>query len=114
MEKSKIQAFTSGWLEIWKKGGKEPDERLYPRIRYDTRTVGSKRAFEAEQAGHLIAKMVRIPVVPVDFNNLFVRLEGKHRYDIVQVQEIQDTAPRCLQLSLEMPNISWAQQRGRG
>lgn len=113
MESTKIQTFNSGTLEIWEEGGSAP---LYGRIPFETRTVGSRRAYDAQQAGHQISKMVRIPVVPGDWNDRYVWiLDGsghRFRYSVGLCQEIMDTAPRCLQLTLELPNIGWAQNLG--
>ena len=43
-------------------------------------------------------------------NDCFVTILGQ-TYQVLQMQEIMDTCPRCLQLSLEQPNICWAAER---
>lgn len=111
MEPLKIQTFLDGCCDIL---GPDPDGRTVTRLEnipFQLRTVGSKRFFEAAQIGHTIQRVIRIPDVGMPLNDCFVSIRGQ-RYQILQSQEIMDSCPRCLQLSLEQPNICWAAEMG--
>lgn len=82
-------------------------------IAYDERVVGSRRSFDAMQAGHTIQRVIRVPLVPRDLNDCFVVEAGK-QYSILQAQKIMDTSPKCWQLTLEKPNIIWALEEAGG
>jgi len=86
-------------------------QKVFDGIPLEERTVGSRRSFDAMQAGHTIQKVVRIPDVGMDLNDCFVKIQGSF-YQILQAQKIFDTSPRCLQLTLEQPNILWAAEGG--
>ena len=88
-------------------GQRQPWRRDVP---YARKTVGSKRFFEAEMAGHTITKMIRIPVLAIPLNCCEVCIGG-FIHQVVQVQEIDDTFPHCLQLTLEQTGIAWAAQQ---
>lgn len=107
MEPLKIQTFLDGCCDIL---GPDPDGRTVTQLEnipFQLRTVGSKRFFEAVQIGHTIQRVIRIPDVGMPLNDCAVTIRGQ-RYQILQSQEIMDACPRCLQLSLEQPNICWA------
>ena len=74
--------------------------RIYP-------TSCVPRFFEAAQIGHTISRVIRIPDIGMALNDCQVSIRGK-TYQVLQMQEIMDSCPRCLQLSLEQPNICWA------
>lgn len=110
MEPTKIQTFLDGCCDIL---GPDSDGRTVTRlggVPFQLRTVGSKRFFEAVQIGHTIQRVIRIPDVGMALNDCFVTIRGQ-TYQILQAQEIMDSNPRCLQLSLEQPNICWAAER---
>lgn len=79
-------------------------------VPFARRTVGSKRFFEAEMAGHTVNQVIRVPELGVPLNNCEVRIGGQ-TYQIVQVQDIMDTFPRCQQLTLEQTGVAWAAQQ---
>lgn len=111
MVKKKIQTFLDGVCDIWRQDDAGQFVRIYSGIRYDNRVVGSKRNFEAMQAGHTIQKVIRIPLYGVPMNGCCVSIvRGQHheQYQILQAQGLDDTSPRCTQLTLEQPNILWA------
>lgn len=107
MEPIKKQTFLSDILDIYRIAESGLPERIYDGIPLDEQTVGYRRAFEAMQAGHTIQRVVRIPVVPDDLNGCFVTIRA-HQYQVLLAQLITDTTPKCLQLSLEQPDICWA------
>ena len=107
MEAAKIQTFLDGTCDLYAQ-----DENGLPRLvrrnlPYQLRTVGSKRFFEAVQIGHTISRVIRIPDIGMALNDCQVSIRGT-TFQVLQMQEIMDTCPRCLQLSLEQPNICWA------
>lgn len=113
MEPMKKQTFLSGVCDIYRTSDSGLPERIYDGIPLDERTVGSRRSFDAMQAGHSIQRVIRVPVVPADLNGCYVdTLQG--RYEILLAQRLFDTCPNCLQLTLEQVNICWAQERGDG
>lgn len=111
MEPLKIQVFLDNICDIYRLDESGLPQKVFDGIPLEERTVGSRRSFDAMQAGHTIQKVVRIPNVDMDLNNCFVEIQGDH-YQILQVQKIFDTSPRCLQLTLEQPNILWAAEGG--
>lgn len=76
-------------------------------VPYQRRTVGSKRFFEAEMAGHTVSVVIRIPDVGLPLQCCQIRI-GAATYQVVQAQEILDSCPRCWQLSLEQTGVAWA------
>lgn len=107
MEKIKIQTFLDGVCDIWKQGPDGQPTRIHRRLRFDNRVVGSKRNFEAMQTGHTISKVIRIPLRDFCGNGCHVTI-GRNQYQILQCQGLDDTSPKCTQLTLEQPNILWA------
>ncbi len=103
------QFFLSGQCDIIGSDCTEQNKAWRTGVPYELRTVGSKRYYEAEMAGHSVSKVIRVPELGIPLNNCCVEI-GVDTYQIVQVQEITDTNPRCLQLSLEQSNVAWAAQ----
>lgn len=110
MEPLKIQTFLDGCCDILGPDEDGREVKLFENIPFDLRTVGSKRFFEAAQIGHTISRVIRIPDVGRAVNDCSVNIRGA-TFQILQAQEIMDTCPRCLQLSLEQPNICWAAEQ---
>lgn len=100
MPLNKTQTFNDGILSIYSVG---EDDELMPiisGIRFGRRTVGSKRFFEAYEYQHRVDEVVRIPYTGAILAN-DVAVIGEAQYNILQVQKIFDTMPKCLQLTLE-------------
>lgn len=110
MEAAKIQTFLDGTCDVYAQDENGNTQLVRQHVPYQLRTVGSKRFFEAAQIGHTISLVIRIPNIGIALNNCQVSIRGQ-TYQILQPQEIMDTCPRCLQLSLELPNICWAAER---
>ena len=110
MEKIKIQTFLDGVCDIWQQGPDGQPTRIHKRLRFDNRVVGSKRNFEAMQTGHTISKVIRIPLRDFCGNGCHVTI-GRNQYQILQCQGLDDTSPKCTQLTLEQPDILWALNR---
>ncbi len=111
MEALKKQTFLDNICDIYRLDESGVPQKAFDGVPLEERTVGSRRSFDAMQAGHTIQKVVRIPDVGMDLNDCFVEIQ-RRRYQILQAQKIFDTSPRCLQLTLEQPNIRWAAEGG--
>lgn len=107
MEAAKIQTFLDGTCDVYAQGENADTLLVRQHVPYQLRTVGSKRFFEAAQIGHTISRVIRIPDIGMALNDCQVTIRGQ-TYQVLQTQEIMDSCPRCLQLSLEQPNICWA------
>lgn len=110
MEKIKIQTFLDGVCDIWQQSPDGQPTRIHKRLRFNNRVVGSKRNFEAMQVGHTISKVIRVPLRDFCGNGCHVVI-GQNQYEILQCQGLEDTSPKCTQLTLELPNILWALNR---
>ena len=110
MEPTKIQTFLDGTCDLYAQDENGKQKLVRENVPYQLRTVGSRRFFEAAQIGHTISRVIRIPDVGMALNDCFVTIRWQ-TYQVLQMQEIMDTCPRCLQLSLEQPNICWAAER---
>ena len=112
MEQTKIQTFLDGLCAIFGQDENGKQKLVRGNVPYQLRTVGSRRFFEAAQIGHTISRVIRVPKIGRDLNDCQVVIhDGSEKgqlYQILQAQEIMDTKPRCLQLSLEQPNLCWA------
>ena len=107
MEAAKIQTFLDGACDLYSQDENGNARLVRKNLPYQLRTVGSKRFFEAAQIGHTISRVIRIPDIGMALNDCQVSIRGQ-TYQVLQMQEIMDSCPRCLQLSLEQPNICWA------
>lgn len=110
MEAAKIQTFLDGACDVYAQDENGNTQLVRQHVPYQLRTVGSKRFFEAVQIGHTISRVIRIPDIGMALNDCQVSIRGQ-TYQVLQMQEIMDSCPRCLQLSLEQPNICWAAER---
>ena len=110
MEAAKIQTFLDGACDLYAQDENGNAQLVRRNLPYQLRTVGSKRFFEAAQIGHTISRVIRIPDIGMALNDCQVSIRGT-TFQVLQMQEIMDSCPRCLQLSLEQPNICWAAER---
>ncbi len=106
MEKKKVQfeTFNDGACSLWQLDKEEKPVLLLAGVRFQERTVGIKRNYEAEQNGHTIQKLIRIPRMDFIKVGVFVVIEGQ-QYTVLQAQKILDTIPECTDLTLENPTI---------
>ena len=99
--KKKIQVFNDGIMALYSISDDDSLSLIMPGIRFELRTVGSKRFFEAMEQQHRADKVIRIPKYAPETNaNTVVLIEGR-QYTVLQTQDISDTAPECRQLTLE-------------
>lgn len=106
MEKKtvKIEAFLDGLVSFWQLDEERRPVLRMDGIRYQNRIVGYKRNYTAEQAGHIVKKLIRIPHVNFAAGETFAVID-KQQYKVLQAQDITDTIPRCTDLTLEQPDI---------
>lgn len=98
-----FESFQDGLVSFWGLDEKRRPVPLLSPVRFQNRVMGSVRYYEAELAGHRLEKLIRIPQAaarsaPLD--GCFAVI-GENQYKIARVQEISDTIPPCVDLSLE-------------
>ena len=70
-------------------------------LRFQERTVGIKRYYEAMTAKVQIDRLIRVPMCPWITSEYLVVIDGQV-YEIKQVQKINDTAPKTNDISLHL------------
>lgn len=98
-----FESFEDGLVSFWGLDKERRPVRLLSPVRFQDRVVGAMRYYNAELAGHLLEKLIRIPQAaarsaPLD--GCFAVI-GEKQYKISRIQEITDTVPKCVDLSLE-------------
>lgn len=101
---TKFESFMDGLVSFWALDEKRCPVLLVDGIRYQDRVVGSKRNYSAEQANHIIAKLIRIPRTDLVVRGTFAVIGGQ-QYQVLQAQTIHDTIPQCTDITLEQPDI---------
>jgi hypothetical protein len=100
MKRTKIQTFNSGICSIYKIGNNDVLSLKIGGIRFDDRTVGSERFFKAADFQLKASKMIRIPFIDEPKANDIIVI-GENQYNMIQVQSIYDTYPKCWQITLQ-------------
>lgn len=98
-----FENFQDGLVSFWGLDEKRRPVPLLSSVRFQERVVGSVRYYNAELAGHRLERLIRVPQevarsAPLD--GCFAVI-GEKQYKIARIQEISDTVPRCVDLSLE-------------
>lgn len=98
-----FESFEDGLVSFWGLDEKRRPVQLLSSVRFQERVVGSVRYYNAELAGHRLERLIRVPQevarsAPLD--GCFAVI-GEKQYKIARVQEISDTIPPCVDLSLE-------------
>lgn len=101
---TKFESFLDGLCSFWQLDVSQKPVCRQKGIRYQLRVVGSKRNFCAEQAGHNIQMLIRIPRTDSIERGSFVVIEGE-QYTVIQAQTITDTIPQCTDLTLAQPEL---------
>lgn len=101
--KTQFESFQDGLVSFWGVDEKRRPVQLLSSVRFQERVVGSVRYYNAELAGHRLERLIRVPQevarsAPLD--GCFAVI-GEKQYKIARIQEISDTVPRCVDLSLE-------------
>ena len=107
MLKAKLQSYGDGVCIVCtasdsSESGAMPNKKLTPKakLRFNNRTVGMKRYFEAAMADIKIDLVIRIPR-RLDISTQDVVLIGGEQYEIKQIQQPDKPAPLSTDLSLE-------------
>lgn len=103
-KKLQFETFPHGVCNLWQLDRNKTPVLLRGGIRFRKRTVGERRNFDAEQSGHTIQMLIRIPRMDIVTSGVFVTI-GTRQFKVLQVQTIFDTAPECIDLTLENPDI---------
>lgn len=103
-KKLQFETFQDGVCNLWQLDKAKKPVPLRKGIRYRQRTVGERRNFDAEQNGHTIQKLIRIPRMDIVTSGVFVTI-GSQQFKVLQAQTILDTVPQCTDLTLENPDI---------
>jgi len=94
-------SFSDGVCDIYTTGYE--GERLankYTSLGFNNRVLGFKRYFDAAARQIDINRVIRIPQLSGIDNHDYVEIDGKP-YGIKMVQEIYDTNPPCIDLTLD-------------
>lgn len=70
-------------------------------LRYQERTVGVKRHYEAMTAKVQVDRLIRVPYRPW-LTSEYLAVIGGETYEVGQVQMIPDTRPKCHDISLRL------------
>lgn len=103
-KKTKFETFHDGIVSFWQLDENRQPVLLVDGIRYQNRVVGIKRNYAAEQAGHTVEKLIRIPRTDLVIRGTFAVIADQ-QYHVLQAQTIQDTIPQCTDITLEQPDI---------
>lgn len=102
--KIKFETFLDGLCSVWRLDDKQRPVPVIKNMRFQDRIIGTQRNYEAEQAGHKVERLIRIPRADQVERGAFVVISGK-QYGIAQTQIIKDTLPECTDLTLEQPEL---------
>lgn len=103
-KKLQFETFPDGVCSLWQLDKAKKPFLLLNNVRYRERTVGERRNFDAEQNGHTIQMLIRVPHMDFVKTGVFVTI-GEKQFKVLQVQKILDTVPQCIDLTLENPDI---------
>lgn len=103
-QKVQFETFRDGLVDFWHLDEKRMPVKFLGGIRYQQRVVGYKRNYTAEQAGHNIEMLIRIPRQDSVVRNAFAVIQGQ-QYQIAQAQTILDVIPQCTDVTLKQPDL---------
>lgn len=113
--KTLTQTFNDGVLSIFKveniaESGNMPKDGLvlkYGPLRYEERIVGITRNTYAMQSQSSIEQLLRIQRIgDVSVHDVVILSNGS-QFDVYQAQYINDTEPRCIDLSLTRLEVAY-------
>lgn len=103
-QKVQFESFLDGLCSFWHLDESRRPVKVLGGVRFQKRVVGSKRNYCAEQAGHNIEMLIRVPRTNLVVRGTFVVI-GDQQFKVIQVQDIPDTIPRCTDITLAQPDI---------
>ena len=98
-------SFNDGVCNVFttdQEGVRSPNK--YTSLGFSKRVLGFKRYFEASARQININRVIRIPQLPSIDNYDFVEIDGVI-YGVKMVQEIYDTNPMCIDLTLDKARL---------
>lgn len=99
----KLQTFSDGICNLYFLDTAQKPCLLLGGVHFANRVVGIKRHYEAFQADLAVARLIRIPQLPEyrqPRTGVFVVI-GNEQYRIIQAQNIPETTPKSMDLTLE-------------
>lgn len=100
MQQPVFETFNSGILDICKVKDNKVIADVVKGIRYQNKTIGVTRYWNAQVASAKIDKLISIPLIRgVEYSHII--LINREQYKINQIQPKEDTNPPTLLLSLE-------------
>lgn len=102
--KTQFESFLDGLCSFWQLDVDRNPVKLLEGIRFQKRVIGVKRNYCAEQAGHNVEMLIRIPRTDLVVRGTFVVI-GQQQFQVLQAQTIFDTIPQCTDITLEQPDI---------
>lgn len=110
MAKKKVQfeTFLDGICSFWQLDANRKPVLLLSNVRFQKRVVGVRRNFDAEQAGHTVEMLIRIPRADFVPRGAFVVIkkgDQQQQFKVLQAQPISGTLPECTDLTLEQPDL---------
>ena len=105
-KKVQFESFADGLVDLYQLDENENPKKVFGNIHFQRRVIGAKRNYLAQQAGHTIRQLIRIPRLQKleDYVGTFAVIQGK-QYQVAEMQEIIDTIPPTQDLTLEQPEI---------
>ena len=107
MLKARQQSFNGGMVKIYQLGniseaGDMPKEGLTLKhtLRYHERTVGINRYYIALKNSLKVAAVIRCPRTELT-GNLVAILNSSQQYNVIQIQYLEDSEPKVMDLTLE-------------
>lgn len=104
-----FESFNDGVCEVYNTDDRNKISDLVDTYHYQNRTVGIQRYYTAMTASKKIAMLIRIPGQHrVDIEQrIVIKVKGKTDmvYEIIQIQDINDTHPKCTDLTLKKIGI---------
>ena len=67
--KIKFETFLDGLCSVWRLDDKQRPVPVIKNMRFQDRIIGTRRNYEAEQAGHKVERLIRIPRAELSAEN---------------------------------------------
>lgn len=74
--KIKFETFLDGLCSVWRLDDKQRPVPVIKNMRFQDRIIGTRRNYEAEQAGHKVERLIRIPRADQVERGAFVVISG--------------------------------------
>jgi hypothetical protein len=94
-------SFSDGICDIYSEDEEGNITDKYNRLGFSNRILGFKRYFTAAANQVNVNKVIRVPQVPNIDNHDTLKIKGLGKFSIELVQTINDTNPKCIDLTLK-------------